>query len=145
MSGLAVFGFVQFDFAGTLPLADGRYLARGADERRACSWSGPPGRRGRRGGGAAARAVEADEDASPLPLTRVTAIRAFAPFEGEDEARRWLEEACEAEDTADVLVGEAIDLLNRALHLRAVAAAEPHPHRADAGARGVGADRLRQR
>lgn len=125
----APFGFVQFDFAGTLPLTDGRYLARdegGRESVLVVATTGaprPPGRRRRR-----ARAVEPAEEPSPLSLTRVTAIRAFAPFADPGEAHRWLEQACEAEDTADVLVGEAIDLLNRALHVRAVAAADPHAH-----------------
>jgi hypothetical protein len=57
-------------------------------------------------------------------LTRVTAVRAFAPFADDDEAARWLEEAVEAEDTSDTLVADGIDLLNRALHAQAVAAAE---------------------
>jgi hypothetical protein len=58
----------------------------------------------------------------------VTAIRAFAPFGGQEEAGRWLQEAIEAEDTADVLVLDAVELLNRALHAQAVAAANPHLH-----------------
>jgi hypothetical protein len=126
---LALFGFAQFDFAGTLPLADGRYLARDDEGQESVLVVGTtgvpraPGRRRRR-----PRAVEPGEEASPLPLTRVTAIRAFAPFERAEGARRWLEEACEAEDTAEVLVGDGIGLLNRALHLRAVAGADPHPH-----------------
>lgn len=63
---------------------------------------------------------------SPLTLTRVTAIRAFARFEGEEEAERWLGKALEAEDTVDVLVDEALELLNRALHAQALASADPH-------------------
>jgi hypothetical protein len=55
----------------------------------------------------------------------VTAIRAFAPFADASEARRWLDEATEAEDTVGVLVGDAIALLNRALHAQAVTAADP--------------------
>lgn len=61
-----------------------------------------------------------------LPLTRVTSIRAFAPFEDETQAARWLDQATEAVDTADILVGEGIELLNRALHAQALAAADPH-------------------
>jgi len=60
-----------------------------------------------------------------VSLARITAIRAFAKFEDEEEAARWLDEACEAEDTVDVLVGEAMALLNRALHAQAVATANP--------------------
>jgi hypothetical protein len=82
----------------------------------------PPsaGRRRRR-----PRRTGAEEAPSPLPLTRVTAIRAFAPFAGQPEAARWLDEACEAEDTVEVLVGDGIALLNRALHAQAVAGADP--------------------
>lgn len=60
-----------------------------------------------------------------MNVTRATAIRAFAKFEGEEEAARWLDEACEAEDTVDVLVSDAAALLNRAIHAQAVATANP--------------------
>jgi len=81
----------------------------------------PPPRRRRR-----PRHAEPDVEPSPLPLTRVTAIRAFAPFTSEETASRWLDEATEAEETADALVADGIGLLNRALHAHAVAAADPH-------------------
>jgi hypothetical protein len=77
-----------------------------------------------------------DEEAAPLTLTRITAIRAFAPFEGEEAAARWLEEACEAEDTVEVLVDEALELLNRALHAQALASANPYS-RAELSAEGA--------
>jgi len=120
---------VQFDFAGALPLADGRYLARSADadERESVlvlQRVGAPaagGRRRRR-----PRRAEAGGEAAPLTLTRATAIRAFAPFEDGEEAARWLDEACEAEDTVDVLVEEGLALLNRALHAQAVATSSPN-------------------
>jgi hypothetical protein len=80
----------------------------------------PPARRRRR-----ARRVEPDTEPSTLPLARATAVRAFAPFESEEDAARWLDEATEAEDTADVLVADGIGLLNRALYVHAVAAADP--------------------
>jgi hypothetical protein len=123
-----LFGFAQLDFAGPLPLADGRYLARSDGEEEAESVlvvqtlgaSQAPGRRRRR-----PRRAAPQEPPSPLPLTRVTAIRAFAPIEDEAEAARWLDEACEAEDTVDVLVEDGVALLNRALHAQAVAGAEP--------------------
>lgn len=83
----------------------------------------PAGRRRRR-----ARDADPDGDPSPLPLARATAIRAFAPFGSLDEAARWLDEATEAEDTADVLVDDGLALLNRALHAQAVSAADPHTH-----------------
>lgn len=118
---------MQFDFAGPLPLADGRYLTRSAGGEESVlvlQRVGAPaagGRRRRR-----PRRVEADDEPTPLTLTRATAIRAFAPFEADGEAARWLDEACEAEDTVDVLVDEALALLNRALHAQAVAAADPN-------------------
>ncbi len=99
----------------------------------------PPSARRRR----RARKAEPEAEPSPLPLSRVTAVRAFAPFASEEEAARWLDEAAEAEDTADVLVGDGIRLLNRALHAQAVAGADPfgrelHPERAVAVRIGYG-------
>jgi hypothetical protein len=84
----------------------------------------PPAARRRR----RPRDSEPGADPSPLPLARATAIRAFAPFDAEQDAVRWLEEATEAEETADILVAEGIALLNRALHVQAAAAADPHVH-----------------
>jgi len=83
----------------------------------------PPGKRRRR-----AKETDPESGAEPLPLSRATAIRAFAPFDSAEEAARWLDEATEAEDTADVLVADGIALLNRALHAQAVSAADPHGH-----------------
>lgn len=71
------------------------------------------------------RPRKAGEEPAALTLTRATAIRAFAPFSDEEEAVRWLDEACETEDTVDVLVDEGLDLLNRALHAQAMASANP--------------------
>ncbi|HET7121606.1 MAG TPA: hypothetical protein VFI17_10230 [Solirubrobacterales bacterium] len=79
----------------------------------------PPRRRRRR-----PRRAEGEQPAV-LPLTRVTAIRAAAPLANEVEAARWLDEACEAEDTVDVLVGDGIALIGKALHAQAVASADP--------------------
>jgi hypothetical protein len=75
-----------------------------------------------------ARRVEPDAPPAPLPLTRATAVRAFAPLADQDEASRWLDAAIEAEDTSDTLIAEGIELLNRALHTQAVAAAEPREY-----------------
>ena len=120
---------MQFDFAGALPLAEGRYLARdsGAEERESVlvlqqiGALAAPNRRRRRG-----RGEEASADPRPLTLTRVTAIRAFSPFESSEEAARWLDEALEAEDTVEVLLDEGLALVNRALHAQAVATANPN-------------------
>ncbi len=83
----------------------------------------PPPKRRRR-----ARGADPGAQPSPLPLARVTAIRAFAPFDATGDAARWLDEATEAEDTADTLVADAVALLNRALHAHAAAGADPHAH-----------------
>jgi hypothetical protein len=84
------------------------------------------------------QAKEANQP-EPLALTRVTAIRAFSPFEDEETASRWLDEACEAEDTVDVLVEEGLALLNRALHAQALASANPSSRR---GLAAEGAERV---
>jgi hypothetical protein len=122
------FGFVQFDFAGTLPLADGRYLAGEPDSGEETvlvlqTIGAPPqGERRRRRG----RSAPADPEPAPLALTRATVIRAATPFGDRAEAARWLDEACEDEDRIEALAGEAIATLNRALHAQAVAAADPY-------------------
>ncbi len=81
----------------------------------------PPAKRRRR-----PRKAERDAEPSPLPLTRTTAVRAFAPFESAEDAARWLDAATEAEDMADALISDGVGLLNRALHVHAVAGANPH-------------------
>ncbi|HVY96590.1 MAG TPA: hypothetical protein VHA54_06480 [Solirubrobacterales bacterium] len=84
----------------------------------------PPPRRRRR------RPREADTAAEPaaLPLTRVTAIRAFAPLGEEGEAAAWLEGALADEESVDAAVATGLALLNRALHAQAVAVADPLGH-----------------
>jgi len=122
------FGFVQLELAGTLGIADGRYLARAEGEEEAeavlvletLGAPPPPGRR-RRG----PRETEPAATLAALPLTRATAVRAAEPFESAESAARWLEEAVETEERLETLVGEAVGLLNRALHAQAVASADP--------------------
>jgi hypothetical protein len=80
----------------------------------------PPARRRRR-----PRQVEPETGLSPLPLVRATAIRASTPFEEVAGAARWLDQATEAPETTELLVDEGLALLNRALHVQAVAAADP--------------------
>ena len=120
---------MQFEFAGALAVADGRYLARGGDSGgeesvlvvETLAAPAPPSRRRRR-----PRQAEAGEPPATLPLARATAVRAFEPFGAEHDAARWLDAATEAEDTVDALVADAIGLLNRALHAHAAASADPH-------------------
>jgi len=119
---------VQFELAGTLGVADGRYLARQGESRaqsvlviEALGAPPPPGRRRRR-----ARESEPESAPPSLPLTRATAVRAYEPFESGADAERWLREAVETEGAVDAIVAEGIQLLNRALHAQAAAAADPY-------------------
>jgi len=118
-------GFAQFDFAGSLPLADGRYLARGEGSESVLVLqtlgAPPPASKRRR----RPRQAESGAVPSSLPLARATAVRAHHPFASEEEAMRWLDAATAAEDSADALVAEGIVLVNRALYAHAVAAADP--------------------
>ena len=122
------FGFVQFDFAGTLALADGRYLAGspGSGEESVLVMQrlgAPPlGERRRR----RARPSPADPEPAPVAVTRATVVRAADPFESQTDAARWLDEASEAEETVEALATEAAAIFNRALHAQAVAAADPY-------------------
>ena len=123
-----LFGFIQFDVAGTLPLSDGRYLAESAEGAEETVLvlqrigAPPSGERRRR----RARSARAEAEPAPLALTRATVVRADTPFEGQAEAARWLDETCEAEEAVDGLAAEAVAVLNRALHAQAVAAADPY-------------------
>jgi hypothetical protein len=121
-----LFGFAQLEFAGTLAVADGRYVVREDGMERVLvleTLGAPaPGRRRRR------RPRTADPDSPPasLPLTRATAVRASEPFASSDQASAWLEQASADEEQVDQLVAEAVSLLNRALHTHAVASGDPH-------------------
>jgi len=139
--GDRLFGFVQLDFAGTIGLPDGRYLARGELEPPApgsgeteeaeksvlviATEGAPPRARRRR---RRPRQAKPEAEVESLPLSRVTAVRAYEPFEDADEAARWLDAAVEAEDTVDVLVDEGLALLNRALHASAAASGDAYLH-----------------
>ncbi|HEX8689294.1 MAG TPA: hypothetical protein VF729_03535 [Solirubrobacterales bacterium] len=122
---------MQFEFAGTLGVAPGRYLAREGGESGPQSvlvveTLGAPATAGRRR--RQAREVDPEAPLPDLPLTRATAIRAFEPFDSAEEATGWLEDAIGAEEKVDALVAEGIGLLNRALHAQATASADPHGH-----------------
>lgn len=80
-----------------------------------------PARRRRR-----ARPAGADSAPGSLPLTRVTAVHASAPFAGEEEANEWLREATGSEESIERELDWAAQLLNRALHAHAAASGDPH-------------------
>ncbi len=121
-----LFGFIQFEFAGTLVVADGRYVVRDGEVERVLvleTLGAPsPARRRRR----RSREVEAGAPPASLPLSRATTVRASEPFDAEEEAARWLERASADEKAVDALVAEGVALLNRALHAHAVASGDPH-------------------
>lgn len=116
---------MQFEFAGTLAVPDGRYLARddGGQQVLVVETAGappPPRRRRRR-----PKESEAAADPAPLPLSRITAVRAEEPFDEAEEAGAWLELALASEDSIDAVVAEGLALLNRAIHAHAVASTDP--------------------
>lgn len=116
---------MQFDFPGTLPVPDGRYLAREGDGERVLVietlGAPPPPRRRRR----RPKDAEAAVEPAPLALSRVTAIRANEPFDSEADAAEWLGEAVASEDSIDSVIDEGLALLNRALHAHTAASADP--------------------
>jgi hypothetical protein len=62
----------------------------------------------------------AEPGPAPVEVTRATVIAAAA-LEGEERAEAWLREA-----TGDTTVADALGVLNRALHARRIAAADPY-------------------
>lgn len=121
------FGFVQFDFAGTLPLSEGRYLVgepESGEETVLVLWrlGAPVAERRRR----RARPTSAEPEPAPVSLTRATVIVAASPLDDQAGAARWLDETCENENSVDELVAKATTVLNQALHAQGVAAADPH-------------------
>jgi hypothetical protein len=121
-----LFGFAQFEFPGALAVADGRYVVRDGEVERVLVLetlgAPPPARRRRR----RSRVSVPGAEPASLPLARATTVRASEPFDGEEDAARWLEQASGDEAMVDALVAEGIDLLNRALHAHAIASGDPH-------------------
>jgi hypothetical protein len=107
---------------------DGRYLARAGEEESSqrvlvveTLGAPSPARRRRR----KPRQAGPDEQPAALPLARLTVVRAHEPFASGEDAARWLAEAGADEEAVDALLADAMALVNRALHARAVAAADP--------------------
>jgi hypothetical protein len=122
-----LFGFTQFDFAGALAVADGRYLVRDGEREQVLVietlGAPPPARRRRR----RPRDAKVAEPPPELPVARATVVLAFDIFEDDAAACAWLEQTSSEESKVDLLVEQAIDELNRALHTHAVASGDPHP------------------
>jgi hypothetical protein len=85
-------------------------LTLGAPERRLL--------RGRRG-----REVDKAEPAA-VPTSRATVVRPL-PFDSEERASAWLSSVRKEEEARDAELGEAIAVVNRAVHAHRLAAADP--------------------
>lgn len=122
-----LFGFTQFDFAGALAVADGRYLVRDGEREQVLVietlGAPPPARRRRR----RPRDAEIAEPPPELPVARATVVLAFDIFGDDAAASAWLEQTSSDESKVDLLIEQAIDELNRALHTHAVASGDPYP------------------
>lgn len=116
---------MQFELPGELGVPDGRYLVRDSGGERVLvietvAAPAPPRRRRRR-----PKKVGAVAEPSPLPLSRVTVVRAQEPFDSGEDAERWLEETTADRAAGDSAIADAMALLNRTLHAQAVASADP--------------------
>ena len=122
-----LFGFIQFDLAGALTVADGRYLVRDGDHEQVLVvetlGAPPPARRRRR----RPRNAEVGEPPPELPVARATVVLAFNEFEDEQAAGAWLQKTSADEGAIDRLVEQGIAELNQALHAQAVASGDPYP------------------
>jgi hypothetical protein len=88
---------------------------------RTLSAPSPPRRRRR------PRNADAGGEAAALPLSRVTFVRASAPFADETEASSWLERVLRSEASIDEALGAITRVLNQALHAHAVASGVAQP------------------
>lgn len=122
-----LFGFTQFDFAGSLAVADGRYLLRDGEREQVLVietlGAPPPARRRRK----RPRDAEIGEPPPELPVARATVVLAFNELEDEQTAEAWLSQTTASEEAIDQLVERGIDELNRALHTQSVASGDPYP------------------
>jgi hypothetical protein len=130
----ARFAFVQFDFSGPLPLAEGRYVVRDATgevERilvvaDAKAPAHVPRRSPRR-----RRPRGADPAVPGVAVARLTVIEA-EPLGG-NEARQWMR-SLRDESAAEQVVRAALGVVNRALHAAALTARDPQPRELGIGA-----------
>lgn len=122
-----LFGFTQFDFAGPLAVADGRYLLRDGEREQVLVietlGAPPPARRRRK----RPRNAEIGEPPPELPVARATVVLAFNEFEDEQAAEAWLSQITASEEAIDQLVEQGVDELNQALHTQSVASGDPYP------------------
>lgn len=122
--------FAQLDLPGELPLDDGRYLVRPPGEVKArpdvlvLRTLGAPRSRSRLRRGRP-QAVPEEPAGTPLPLSRITLVKAI-PFAEPDGAERWLKEVSGDDELALGLAREVSTTVNRAMLAHRVAAPDPH-------------------
>lgn len=126
----ALLPFAQLDFPGAPALADGRFIVRPPGEPE----SEPDVLAVRTLGASRARArlrrgrpvpLESEPDATPLPLARITLVKAIR-FDGPEAASRWLEEVSDDDELAAGLAAEVARTANRALAAHRVSAPDPY-------------------
>jgi hypothetical protein len=113
--------FVQFEFAGTIGLDEGRYLARDPERVlvvRVATGAPAPRRRLRK---QKPREVEPEAGRIEVPVTTVTVIEP----EPLAEAAGWLDSVRGDEQAAKALVASALRLVNTAIHAARTAALDP--------------------
>ena len=81
--------------------------------------------RGRRRRGRHARLAEGAGEATAIPLTRATVVRAQA-FGDEGEADAWLADLSRDRDARDAFAADALALLNEAIHAQRAATMDPY-------------------
>ena len=121
------FGFVQWELAGRPGPEPGRYVVRrfaGDDARQVLIVGGLQAPRRRRlARRPRPRATPPGDGPATVEVTRVTVVSATA-HDDERAARAWLAHATGA--GAEAVTGEALALLNRAIHGHRIAAADPY-------------------
>jgi hypothetical protein len=114
---------VQWELPGRLGPEPGRYVVRryaGDEAQQVVVIEGLDAPRRSRFGGRRPRPAEPGP--APVEVTRATVVGAEA-LEGDARAEAWLKEATAR---ADAIVADALAVLNRALHARRIAAADPY-------------------
>lgn len=142
---MALFPFAQFELAGRLGLADGRYLTRGeegdAGDVLVISSRQAP-RRARRRRSRRARDAGDPGDVQSLPATSATVIRT-TEFADSTEASEWLAAMRADAEARDRFTADALALVNLSLHAQRAATMDPYvaevgPHAAAATRVGFG-------
>lgn len=122
--------FVQLEFAGSVGLEDGRYLARastgGEEPERVLvvRVAGAPLPSRRRLSRAKPKPSDPDREQPTVPLTTLTVIRA-TPLGDSESAERWLDELRDDSERLTAELSAALVLINRAIHVHRAAVLDP--------------------